>query len=74
MNKSLIPHGLYCYSYTGEQTKNGIPTTKTCPYWKHVVSNLKEPYAYCGFIDDIDDMLLVDMCKICNVNIGDEDV
>lgn len=74
MNKSLIPHGLYCYSYTGEKNQNDIPTTKTCPYWKHVVSNLKEPYAYCGFIDDIDDMLLVDMCKICNVNIGDEDV
>jgi hypothetical protein len=74
MDKTVIPKGDYCYTITGPvyTNKDGIPTlpTKRCPYWEHL------PFgsAYCSYLDERDDLLLVDQVKICGVNMREEDV
>lgn len=64
-DKSIIPEGLYCYSYTGEtKIYKGYkyPKTKPCPYFKYVNGE-----AFCDFLK-VDDYLLEDQVKICGVN------
>jgi len=60
-DESLIPEGMYCYTYkNGKQIK--------CPYWKYV----SKCNAHCDYLDisdnDIDGLsLLWDQCKECGI-------
>lgn len=66
---SVIPEGLYCYSYTQDisayeaQFGFTLPKTKRCPYWSK-----QNDVAHCAYLDEEDDLLLGDQCKICGIN------
>lgn len=69
--ESSIPHGDYCYSYTGNQESCGIPETRRCPFW--FLNSLG--YGDCILYvlngengDENLDILLDDQCKICGIN------
>jgi hypothetical protein len=69
--KLRIPHGDYCYKIVGispDKIHGAVIKVKSCPYYKY-----KNSKPYCKFLNQSDDLLLDDQCKICNINVGDED-
>jgi hypothetical protein len=80
LDKNLIPKGDYCYTidkilWDIDPTVMPSIKTKLCPYWKFMDIRTQEPY--CSFCDmekiEYDTLLLGDQCKVCGINIGDEE-
>ena len=70
-DESVIPRGLYCYSWI---SKGHI---KACPYWSSRPDKPKQENGYCSYLGYGDWegnglSLLWDMVKECGVNEGDE--
>ena len=63
-DKTKIPKGYYCYTITGP-ARRGVKV-KHCPYW----TGKKCSYLNIKIEDDI---LLEDQCKICEVNMDEEE-
>ena len=68
----LIPSGPYCYEIVAFATaEDGTPTPKTrvCPFWERRVDEDGTSQAYCAYLDEgEDDLLLLDQVKVCGVN------
>lgn len=64
-----IPEGPYCYESLGvfisEDGRPGI-RTKLCPYWKSL-SAVGKDTIWCYLLDEGNDPLLDDQCKICHI-------
>ena len=64
-----VPRGLYCYEILGtfltEDNKSGV-RTQLCPYWKKC-SAIGEDIIWCFLLDEGNDPLLDDQCKICGI-------
>lgn len=64
-----VPEGSYCYELLGtfltEEGRSGI-RTKLCPYW-HRISTGGEDTIWCYLLDEGNDPLLDDQCKICHI-------
>lgn len=71
-----IPNGCYCYTIVDiKPTKNAVHINrKLCPFFR-VLPPEKDGYrpAYCAYVKDKEPILLDDLCKICDENMGDED-
>lgn len=66
MDTSVIPPGLYCYTYEGN---NAV----VCPYWSIDTKQQTQANGYCAFLKLGDWMedgtdLLWDQCKECGIN------
>jgi hypothetical protein len=71
-DKSLIPLGLYCYTYIG------LGKYKPCPYWDLRKDKPIQGNGYCAFLNIGDWMeegsgLLWDSVKECKINYDDEE-
>jgi hypothetical protein len=67
-----VPRGYYCYTPLGiHYTPEGMPVMRIdiCPYWEY----LGEGSAFCNLLQEEDPVLLGDQCKICDINMGDEE-
>lgn len=78
MDISVIPVGMYCYSYTGEKAENGFPCIKMCPYWGKDDTKRPLENGFCTFLglrdwDEGSGTLLWDAVKECNINRWNED-
>jgi len=76
-----IPKGPYCYKFLSIDYEKGIMKTKPCPYYRahhweeyNVVNHCfdeedttERHVSYCRFLDEFDDVLLWDRCKICGI-------
>lgn len=69
-DKNIIPKGDYCYTIKRINCYNGRYNIKIIPCSYYNIEDEKCDYLNKLFKNDI---LLDDMCKICNINIGDED-
>lgn len=68
---SLIPDGLYCYTFDYEKNKNepckdGGYWIKTCKYYRSTSETKGIACTYEGYYGF--DLCLYDQCKICGVN------
>jgi len=75
-NKSVIPHGMYCYTRMGY--KNGVYKIKPCPYWDKVEGKPKQGDGYCHYLETGDWeegnlSLLWDQVKECGINEGGQE-
>ncbi len=66
MDTSVIPEGLYCYTYIGNKLE-------VCPYWEMRTDKPYQANGYCQFLAQGDWMedgtdLLWDQCKECGIN------
>ena len=74
-NESVIPKGIYCYSPDDEKNKKRgkgdkwVYYIKPCPYYK-TISKRYNGCKYYGIITD--DMVFDDQCKMCSINLDDE--
>lgn len=72
---SLIPYGEYCMSWLPHSQTNGgyLPQNVPCPYFSYIHiydEEFDEEYeeGYCDYLEQDNDILLDDMCKICGIN------
>jgi|APGre2960657404_1045060.scaffolds.fasta_scaffold44349_2 hypothetical protein len=71
-DESLIPSGVYCYTYIDGKQVN-------CPYWGRDPSRPQQESGFCTFLNlrDWDDIpgipLLWDSIKECGINNGHEE-
>lgn len=74
-DESVIPPGMYCYRPNDEKNKmygNGnryVYHIIPCPYYK-TISKHWNGCKYYGIITD--DFVFNDQCKLCNINIDDD--
>jgi len=52
MDSSVIPEGMYCYSYTGEVNNNGMPIKINCPYWSLDKTHQDQDNGYCHYLGE----------------------
>jgi hypothetical protein len=78
---SIIPHGIYCYSHTGNTVDipgwGQVPETKVCPYWSVRDDQPEQENGYCAYLEVGDwevpwISLLWDQCKECGINDHEE--
>ena len=76
LSQKDIPKGDYCYTILGKETIDGkiFIKKRPCPFFERLPME-KDGYtpAYCSFLKEKDPVLLDDRCKICGINMEDED-
>lgn len=63
-----IPYGDYCYQIIKRDPKTGVAQSWVCPYYKQY-----KKIIWCALLNYGDDILLDDMCKICDLNLPCEE-
>lgn len=72
-----IPKGQYCYTSIYHNMETGTTFTKSCPYLKRhkrCFGLSKEKFNWCAYLNTGDEILLDDECKLCDENMGDENL
>ena len=73
LDQSKIPEGLYCY--TPLSIKGMKMNIKPCPYYRSTIKYNRRIGIACTFTRFYGyDTLLCDQCKICEINLGMEEL